>query len=58
MQQIGRVEDKKQETINSILNKISKLDIDFLQWIDVIYMFSEKGDILKEDYDNKLTVKP
>ncbi|CAD8087462.1 unnamed protein product [Paramecium sonneborni] len=48
---------KKPETINSIISKIARTDIDFIQWADIVYLFSDKGEIPKEDLNNKLDVK-
>ena len=44
---MGRIDNntKKNETINQILNKIQSLDIDFISWNDVLYMFSHSGTI-------------
>jgi len=48
---------KKPETLNSIIARISRLDIDFIQWADVVYMLSDTGEVPKEDLENKLEIR-
>ncbi|CAD8151557.1 unnamed protein product [Paramecium octaurelia] len=60
LSQIAKIDpiSKRPETINSIISKIARTEIDFIQWADIVYIFSDKGEIPREDLENKLDVKP
>ena len=56
MSQLGRIDPvtKSKETIGQIINRLQTLPIDFIQWADIVYLFSSKGEVPEVEMNNKL----